>query len=66
MKHVTITETDDITAAKVDAQRNVATAKLSQFECECFTLGGMAQRNPHRNGRDCVHGQPFDSVVTPT
>ncbi|MGE9007154.1 hypothetical protein ACO2JO_01125 [Leptospira interrogans] len=57
MKHVTITETDDITAAKVDAKRNVATAKLSQFESECFTLGGMAQRNPHRKQEvvDCLY-----------
>ena len=29
MKHVTITETDDITAAKVDAQRNVDSLSAS-------------------------------------
>jgi hypothetical protein len=48
MKHVTITETDDITAAMRDAGRNVALAKLSQFEIEAALLGDMAQRNPHR------------------
>ena len=48
MKHVTIIETDDITAAMRDAGRNVALAKLSQFEIEAALLGGMAQRNPHR------------------
>jgi hypothetical protein len=48
MKHVTISETDDITGAIQDARRNVATAKLGQFEIEAATLGGMAVRNPHR------------------
>ncbi len=48
MKRVTITETDDITAAICDARRNVALGRLSQFELECDRLGGMAARNPHR------------------
>jgi hypothetical protein len=48
MKRVTISETDDVTAAMRDARRNVAIAKLSRFEEEACTLGGMAQRNPHR------------------
>lgn len=48
MKHVTITESDDITAALRDARRNVGIAKLSQFELEALRLGGMALRNPHR------------------
>jgi hypothetical protein len=57
MKHVTITETDDITAAMQDARRNVATAKLSQFEVESMTLGAMAQRNQHRRQEivDCLY-----------
>jgi hypothetical protein len=57
MKHVIITETDDITAATVDAKRNVAIAKLSQFEMECLNLGGMAIRNPHRKQEvvDCLY-----------
>ncbi|WP_426525049.1 hypothetical protein [Bradyrhizobium sp. McL0615] len=55
MKHVTITETDDITAAIRDARYNVATAKLSRFEDECHRLGGMAIRNPHRK-REVVDG----------
>lgn len=57
MKHVTITETDDITAAMRDARRNVAIAKLSQFEIEAALLGGMAQRNPHRKREvvDCLY-----------
>ncbi|WP_038381120.1 hypothetical protein [Bradyrhizobium elkanii] len=65
MKHVTVDlgaaaaiESDDITAAMRDAQRNVAIAKLSQFETECLTLGGMAQRNPRRKQEvvDCLYG----------
>lgn len=57
MKHVTITETDDVTAAMRDARRNVAIAKLSRFEAEACTLGGMAQRNPHRRREvvDCLY-----------
>lgn len=57
MKHVTITETDDITAAMRDARRNVALASLSQFEQEALCLGGMAQRNPHRKQEivDCLY-----------
>jgi hypothetical protein len=57
VKHFTITEADDITAATVDAKRNVAIAKLSQFELECLNLGGMAQRNPHRKQEvvDCLY-----------
>ena len=57
MKHVAITETDDITAAKVEAKRNVTLAKLSQFEVECLTLGSMVQRNPHRKREvvDCLY-----------
>jgi hypothetical protein len=57
MKHVTITETDDVTAAMRDARRNVAIAKLSQFEIEAGLLGGMAQRNPHRKQEvvDCLY-----------
>lgn len=53
MKHVVVSETDDVTAAIRDASRNVALAKLSQFELEAAWLGGMAQRNPHRR-RDVV------------
>ncbi|MBR1145088.1 hypothetical protein [Bradyrhizobium sp. AUGA SZCCT0431] len=57
MKHFTIPDIDDITAAKVDAKRNVTLAKLSQFEIECLTLGGMVQRNPHRKREvvDCLY-----------
>ena len=57
MKHVTITETDDVTAAMRDARRNVAIAKLSQFEIEAALLGGMARRNPHRKREvvDCLY-----------
>lgn len=57
MKHVTIIETDDITAAMRDARRNVANAKLSRFEEEAFNLGSMAQRNPHckRELVDCLY-----------
>ena len=57
MKHVAITETDDITAAMRDARRNVAIAKMSQFEIECVLLGGMAQRNTHRKREvvDCLY-----------
>jgi hypothetical protein len=57
MKHVTISETDDVTAAIQDARRSVAIAKLSQFEVEAATLGGMAQRNPHRKREivDCLY-----------
>jgi hypothetical protein len=57
MKHVTITETDDIASAMRDARRNVAIAKLSAFESESFVLGAMAQRNPHRKREivDCLH-----------
>jgi hypothetical protein len=53
MKHVIISETDSVTAAIRDARRNVALAKLSQFELEATLLGGMAQCNPHRR-RDVV------------
>jgi hypothetical protein len=58
MKHVTVTETDDITAAMQDARRNIAIAKLSQFEEESLRLGAMAIRNPHRKQElvDCLHG----------
>ena len=57
MKHVIITDADDITAAMVDAKRNVTLAKLSQFEIECLTLGGMVLRNPHRKREvvDCLY-----------
>lgn len=57
MKHITITETDDVTAAMRDARRNVAIAKLSQLEIEAALLGGMAQRNPHRKREvvDCLY-----------
>ena len=57
MKHVTITETDDITAAMRDAGRNVAIAKLSQFELEAALLGGMVHRKPHRKQEvvDCLY-----------
>lgn len=57
MKHVTITETDDITAAMRDARHNVATAKLSRFEEETILLGAMAARNPHRKREivDCLY-----------
>ena len=57
MKHVLPPETDDVTAAMRDARRNVATAKLSQFETECDCLGAMAERNPHRKREivDCLH-----------
>jgi hypothetical protein len=57
MKHVTITETDDITAAMQEARRNVAIAKLSAFESESLILGAMAQRNPHRKQElvDCLY-----------
>lgn len=57
MKHITITETDDVTAAIRDARRNVAVAKLSQFEIEAALLGGMAERNPHRKREvvDCLY-----------
>lgn len=48
MKHVTVTENDNITAAMRDARRNVALARLSQFELESLRLGGMVQRNLHR------------------
>jgi len=41
-------EHNDITALLSGAQRNVSIAKLGAFEKECFRLGGMAQRNPHR------------------
>jgi hypothetical protein len=57
MKHVTISETDDATAAMRDARRNVALAKLSQFETECVHLGAIASRNPHRKQElvDCLY-----------
>jgi hypothetical protein len=57
MKHVTITETDDVTAAMRDARRNVAIAKLSRFEEETILLGAMARRNPHRKLEivDCLY-----------
>lgn len=41
-------EHDDIRAVLSGAQYNVSIAKLGAFENECFRLGGMAQRNPHR------------------
>jgi hypothetical protein len=48
---------DDITAAFRDARRNVAIAKLSQFEIEAGRLGEIAQRNPHRKREvvDCLY-----------
>ncbi|WOH55043.1 hypothetical protein [Bradyrhizobium sp. BWC-3-1] len=64
MRHVTLDiqaaiaiESDDITAAMRDARRNVAIAKLSQFETECLMLGGMIQRNPRRKQEvvDCLY-----------
>ena len=57
MKHVTIIETDDVTAAMRDARRNVTIAKLSRFEEECILLGAMARRNPHRRLEivDCLY-----------
>jgi hypothetical protein len=57
MKHVTITETDDITAAMQEARRNVAIAKLGAFESESLILGAMAQRKPHRKQElvDCLY-----------
>ena len=57
MKHVLPPETDDITAAMRDARRNVAIAKMSQFETECIHLGAMAERNPRRKREivDCLH-----------
>jgi hypothetical protein len=65
LKHVTpsdvsqvaVHETDDITAAMRDARRNVALAKLSQFETECLHLGAMASRNPRRKLEmvDCLY-----------
>ena len=57
MKHITITETDDVTAAMRDARRNVAIAKLSRFEEEAIILGAMARRNPHRKREivDCLY-----------
>lgn len=57
MKHVTIIETDDVTAALRDARRNVAIAQLSRFEEEAIILGAMAQRNPHRKREivDCLY-----------
>jgi hypothetical protein len=47
----------DSYAEGVDAKRNVAIAKLSQFEQECLNLGGMALRNPHRKREvvDCLY-----------
>lgn len=56
MKHVIPPETDDVTAAMRDARRNVAIAKLSQFEAECDHLGAMAERNPNRKREivDCL------------
>jgi hypothetical protein len=45
MKHVTITETDDVTAAMRDARRNVAIAQLSRFEEEAIILGGAMNEN---------------------
>jgi hypothetical protein len=58
MKHAApICETDDVTAAMRDARRNVALAKLSQFETECLHLGAIASRNPHRKQEvvDCLY-----------
>ncbi|HKO70233.1 MAG TPA: hypothetical protein VJV58_04810 [Bradyrhizobium sp.] len=57
MTHITITESDDITAAMSDARCYVALAKLSQFAEETIRLGGMAQRNLHRKQQvvDCLY-----------
>jgi len=57
MKHVLPPESDDVTAAMREARRNVAVAKLSQFETECDYLGAMAARNPQRKPEivDCLH-----------
>lgn len=77
MKHVHPPETDDVTAALRDARRNVAIAKLSQFETECDCLGAMAERNPHRkreivdvmhdiataNGLAGTHGEELVSEI---
>jgi hypothetical protein len=68
MKHVQPTELvsvqietkldgDDISAAMRDARRNVAIAKMSQFEIEAAVLGGMTQGNPHLQQMvvDCLY-----------
>lgn len=68
MKHVIPPETDDITAAMRDARRNVAIAKLSQFETECDCLGAMAERNPRRKQEivDCLHDIAMANSLTST
>jgi hypothetical protein len=40
-----------------EAKRNVALARLSQFEQECDWFGALAHRNPHRKQElvDCLH-----------
>ena len=57
MKHVTLSLTEDVAGAIRDARRNVAIAKLSQFEQECLNLGGLVQRNPHCKPQvvDCLY-----------
>lgn len=47
----------DIIAALRNARRNVAIAKLSQFESECANLGGILSQSPHyrRQIVDCLY-----------
>jgi len=57
MKHVTPPDVDDVTLALRNARRNVAIAKLSQFETECMDLGSIAALHPHRRREvvDCLY-----------
>ena len=58
MKHVApLNYADDITAALQGARRNVAIAKLSQFEVESRHLGAMVSRNQDRKREvvDCLY-----------